>query len=231
MGELGAEVVLADIRAPGAGPAAERSGGQRWMALDLADEAQMRALIRTIMGDYGRLDVVVHSAALVGSSDLEGWGTEFGSQTVAAWDKAMRVNLTSAFVLAQATRKALAESGKGAIVLIASIYGLVGPDFRLYEGTDMHNPAAYGVSKAGLIHLTRYLATLLAPKIRVNALTPGGVWRDQPAAFVKRYEERTPMGRMATEEDLKGGLGYLATDLSAYVTGQNLVIDGGWTAW
>ena len=95
----------------------------------------------------------------------------------------------------------------------------------------MKHPAAYGASKAGLIQLARYFATILAPRIRVNAITPGGVWRNQSEKFHARYKQRTPLGRMATEEDLKGAVAYLASDLSRYVTGQNLIVDGGWTAW
>jgi NAD(P)-dependent dehydrogenase (short-subunit alcohol dehydrogenase family) len=95
----------------------------------------------------------------------------------------------------------------------------------------MANPAAYGVSKSGLLQLTRYLATTLGPSIRANAITPGGVWRNQPDAFHQRYVKRTPLARMATEEDMKGAAAYLASDLSRYVTGHNLVVDGGWTAW
>jgi len=95
----------------------------------------------------------------------------------------------------------------------------------------MGNPAAYSASKGGLIQLTRWLATTIAPDIRVNCISPGGVWRNQPDEFVKRYEAKTPLRRMATEEDLKGIIAYLASDLSTYVTGQNIVVDGGWTAW
>ena len=101
----------------------------------------------------------------------------------------------------------------------------------LYEGTAMGNPAAYGVSKGGLLQLMRYLSTVCAPKIRVNAISPGGVWRQQPEIFVERYVARTPLGRMAVEEDLKGAVAFLTSDLSSYVTGHNLVVDGGWTAW
>lgn len=131
----------------------------------------------------------------------------------------------------QAAQEALAASGHGSVVLFASMYGLVGPDMRLYDGTAMANPAGYGASKGGLLQLTRYLATTLGPHVRVNAISPGGVWRDQPQAFQQRYVARTPMGRMATEQDLKGAVAYLASDLSAYVTGHNLVVDGGWTSW
>mgnify|MGYP001558703928 FL=1 len=95
----------------------------------------------------------------------------------------------------------------------------------------MANPAGYGASKAGLLQLARHLATTLAPRIRVNAISPGGVWRGQPQAFHARYEARTPLKRMAVEEDVKGAVAYLASDLSAYVTGHNLLVDGGWTAW
>ncbi len=102
---------------------------------------------------------------------------------------------------------------------------------RLYENTSLGNAApAYG-AEGGLLQLTRWLATVMAPKVRVNAITPGGVWRNQPEPFVNRYMERTPMKRMGNEEDFKGAAAYLASDLSRYVTGQNLVVDGGWTAW
>ena len=125
----------------------------------------------------------------------------------------------------------LEVSGRGSVVWVSSIYGMVGPDMRLYEGLDMANPAAYAASKGGLIQLTRYLATVLAPRIRVNTVSPGGLSRNQPEAFQQRYIERTPLQRMGTEEDLVGVIGYLASDLSSYVTGVNIPVDGGWTAW
>jgi NAD(P)-dependent dehydrogenase (short-subunit alcohol dehydrogenase family) len=108
---------------------------------------------------------------------------------------------------------------------------MVGPDVGLYDGTQMGNPAAYAASKGGLLQLTRWLATVLAPGVRVNAISPGGVWRGQPEEFHQRYVARTPLRRMAREEDLKGAVAYLASDLSTYVTGHNLVVDGGWTVW
>jgi len=167
----------------------------------------------------------------VGTSKLEGWAVDISQQSVSAWDEALRVNLTSAFVVTQAAQPILARSGSGSVVLFSSIYGVTAPDFSLYEETGLHNPAAYGASKAGLLQLTRYLATAFAPAVRVNAISPGGVERGQPDTFVRRYAARTPLGRMATEEDLKGAVAYLASDLSRYVTGHNLVVDGGWTAW
>ncbi|MBT5470444.1 MAG: SDR family oxidoreductase, partial [Nitrospina sp.] len=102
---------------------------------------------------------------------------------------------------------------------------------NLYEGTSMSNPAAYGVSKGGLIQFTRWLATTIAPNVRVNAISPGGVFRNQPESFVRRYEAKTPLKRMAIEDDFRGVVAYLASDLSKYVTGQNFSVDGGWGAW
>jgi NAD(P)-dependent dehydrogenase (short-subunit alcohol dehydrogenase family) len=141
------------------------------------------------------------------------------------------VNLTSMFSMAQAFAPSLRRHGHGAIVTLGSIYAEVGVDLRLYQSTDLGSPAAYAASKGGLIQLTRWLATVLAPAIRVNAVSPGGVLRGQPEAFIRRYETRVPLGRMATEADLKGAVVYLASDAAAYVTGQNLLVDGGWTAW
>lgn len=220
--EMGATVVAAD-RAPARGARAS-------LVVDLRDEAATRALVPAVLEAHGRLDVLVHSAAYTGQTSMPGWSAPFAEQSVGAWDEAFRVNLTSAFVLAQAASAPLAASGSGAIVLISSIYGVVGPEFDLYAGTTMHNPVAYGASKGGLLQLTRYLSTALAPSVRVNAISPGGIARGQAASFVEKYNARVPLGRMGAEEDVKGAVAYLASDLSRYVTGVNLLVDGGWTA-
>lgn len=198
---------------------------------DLRDEAKTCQVTRKAISELGGLDILVHCAAYVGERKIPGWSVPFAKQTTAAWDDAMRVNLTSVFVLAKECQPPLAEAGRGSIILFSSIYGMVGPDFRMYEGTEMVNPIAYNASKGGLLQLTRYLATLFAPKIRVNAISPGGVARNYPAVFNERYRSKVPLGRQASEEDLKGAAVYLASDLSEYVTGHNLVVDGGWTAW
>lgn len=221
--ELGAAVAVCDL---GEGPE-----GATAIRCDLADEDSTREAVRGTVRALGGLDVLVHTAALVGQTELPGWSVPFEEQTVEAWDAALRVNLTSAFVLAHEARTALAESGHGSVILFGSTYGLVAPDLALYEGTAMSNPTAYGASKGGVLQLVRYLATTLAPAVRVNAISPGGVERGQPEAFQARYRARTPLRRMAVEEDLKGAVAYLASDLSAYVTGHDLVVDGGWTAW
>lgn len=201
------------------------------LVVDLSDEPSVRSAPSSILNRFGQLDILVNCAALVGTSELKGWTVAFSEQTSEAWRAALEINLTASFVLAQSCFRALKASGHGSVINIASTYGIVGPDMRLYNGTAMGNPAAYAAGKGGLLQLTRWLATVLAPAVRVNAISPGGIRRDQPQAFQGRYVARTPLGRMATEEDLKGAVAYLASDLSAYVTGHNLVVDGGWTAW
>jgi len=201
------------------------------LVIDLSDEKAVRSVPERVLDRFGRLDILVNCAALGGTSELKGWVTPFLEQSADTWRLALEVNLTAPFVLVQVCAEALAASGHGSVINIGSTYGVVGPDMRLYENTSMGNPAAYAASKGGLLQLTRWLATVLAPDVRVNAITPGGVWRDQPEAFHRRYVARTPLKRMASEEDLKGAVAYLASDLSAYVTGHNLVVDGGWTVW
>lgn len=234
--ELGARVALVDIDAAGCEEIAKTLRAIRPdtavpIVCDLADESAARGAVRQAAAALGGLDVLVHAAAWVGTTAAAGWTVPFDAQTVAAWDAAMRLNVTSAFVLVQEARAALERSGHGAVVLVSSIYGMIGPDPSLYEGTAMANPAGYGVSKGALLLLTRHLATVLAPRIRVNAISAGGIRRGQPEIFRHRYEARTPLARMGTEEDLTGAVAYLASDLSAYVTGHNLVVDGGWTTW
>ena len=234
--ELGASVAIMDMDA---GACEERvarltsEGDNKAVAIacDLKDEEDTRGAIRKTVDSLGGLDILVHCAAYVGTTMVPGWAVPFQEQSVDAWNAAMTVNLTSAFVMVQEAEEALAASAHGSVVFFGSTYGVVGPDMRLYDQTEMANPAGYAASKGGLIQLTRHLATLLAPKIRVNSITPGGVWRNQPEVFHERYVSRTPLGRMAKEEDFKGAVAFLASDLSAYMTGHNLVVDGGWTAW
>ena len=197
---------------------------------DLENEASRNYLIDKAIKSDKNLDILINNAAFVGESNLEGWVEDFDKQSLETWNRALEVNLTAPFHLSQAFTPLLRKNNNGSIINIASIYGMNAPDYSLYEGTNMGNPAGYSASKGGLIQLTSWLATTVSPDIRVNSVSPGGVWRNQPSKFVERYESRTPLGRMATEEDFKGVVAYLASDLSAYVTGQNIVVDGGWTA-
>jgi NAD(P)-dependent dehydrogenase (short-subunit alcohol dehydrogenase family) len=188
-------------------------------------------LIATVKSDGLGLSCLINNAAFVGSSNLQGWVSPFEEQTIETWRRGFEVNLTAAFHLSQSFAPELRASTHGNIINIASIYGELGPDWNLYEGTVMGNPAAYSASKGGLLQLTRWLATTMAPHIRANAISPGGVFRGQPDQFVDRYVAKTPLGRMATEDDLRGAVAYLATAMSRYVTGQTLRVGGGLSVW
>jgi len=201
------------------------------LACDLRDEVKTRQVVRQAIDQMDGLDILIHCAAFVGTTEVSGWAVPFEEQSVDAWNMAMQVNLTSAFIMAQEASPILSSSAHGSIILFSSIYGVVAPDMSLYDDTKMANPAGYNATKGGILQLTRYLSTVLAPGIRVNAISPGGVFRNQPEIFVNRYKKRTPLNRMATEEDLKGAVAYLASDMSCYVTGHNLIVDGGWTTW
>jgi NAD(P)-dependent dehydrogenase (short-subunit alcohol dehydrogenase family) len=229
--ELGAKVGILDRDAESCQASVDALGPMSYpLPCDLSDEAATRAAVRQAVDVMDGMDILIHCAAFVGTGQMPGWAVPFEKQSVAAWDAAWRVNATAAFVLAQEARESLSVSQRGSIIFFSSIYGMVGPDMSLYEGTEMSNPTGYGASKGALLQLTRYLSSLFAPTVRVNAISPGGVWRGQPESFRVRYEARTPLKRMAVEEDLKGAVAYLAGDMSSYVTGHDLVVDGGWTA-
>lgn len=236
LAELGANIAIVDMPASAGEEAAARLG-ESWpvksamFACDFEQPDAVADLPRRVRERFGRIDIIVNCAAFVGTSGLEGWAVPFGQQSPATWRRAIEVNLTAPFILVQAAAEDLAASGRGSVINVSSIYGLSGPDWRLYEGTSLGNPAAYAASKGGLIQMTRWLATTMAPRVRVNALAPGGVFRATPEPFLSRYVARTPLARMAREEDMKGAVAYLASDLSAYVTGQCIAVDGGWTAW
>ena len=197
--------------------------------VDLEDINSRNSAIKKVLQDSDNLNILINAAALVSANSLKGWATEFKDQSIETWDRAMSVNLSSVFHLTRDLAPLLSISGNGSIINIGSIYGVAAPDYSLYAGTNMGNPAAYAASKGGLIQLTRWLSTTLAKEIRVNSISPGGIFRDQPNEFVSKYEDRAPLGRMGTEEDFKGIIAYLSSDLSAYVTGQNILVDGGWT--
>jgi NAD(P)-dependent dehydrogenase (short-subunit alcohol dehydrogenase family) len=236
LAELGASIAVADLNLESCNAQVERIRRQ-WAVkcvavdCDLEQTERVRELPRRVKQELGRIDVIVNCAAFVGTSGLEGWAVPFEQQSDVTWRRALEVNLTAPFVLIQSAAEELRLSGHGSIVNVSSIYGLVGPDWRLYQGTKLGNPAAYAASKGALLQSTRWLATTLAPSVRVNAIAPGGVFRDTPEPFLSRYAARTPLGRMGREEDMKGAIGYLASDLSAYVTGQCIAVDGGWTVW
>lgn len=235
LAELGADLVLLDRSDTSLASLADETKitwdvDVRICHCDLESQGEREALNIKLLQE-GQLDILINNAAFVGTSGLQGWGVPFEQQSIDTWRRALEVNLTAVFHLCQGLAPLLRASGRGSIINIGSIYGEFGPDWELYEGTTMSNPAAYGASKGGLLQLTRWLATTMSPAVRVNAISPGGIARGQAQDFVKRYEKRTPLRRMATEDDFRGAVAFLATDMSAYVTGQNLSIDGGWGVW
>ena len=236
LAELGANVVVLDFDEDACRSEATRISeafGVKTEAIvvDLRDSEAIKAVPSFVDSAFGRLDIIVNAAALVGTADLTGWSVPFEDQGVEAWQLAQDINLLAPFVLVQACTPLLRQSDGASVINISSIYGAVGPDPSIYTGVTVPPPAAYAAAKGGLIQLTRWLATTLAPDVRVNSITPGGILRGQSEEFIQRYEAKAPLARMGTEEDVKGAVAYLASDMSNYVTGHNLVVDGGWTAW
>ena len=234
LAEQGADIVLVDR--PGSDFAAVTESLAAWnvqaqsIPCDLESDADRAQLVKQLL-NAPQLNILVNNAAFVGTSNLSGWVTAFEQQTTETWRRAIEVNLTAVFDLVKGLAPAMRRSPGASVINIGSIYGVCGPDYAIYEGTTAGNPAAYAASKGGLIQLTRWMATTLAPDVRVNAITPGGVFRNQPESLVTRYSARTPLGRMASEDDFRGAAAYLASDMSTYVTGHNLMVDGGWSVW
>lgn len=236
LAELGAAIALVDRHEEAVQKAAQNIVEQYatrciGIAMDLACEDEVRELPKRVAEQLDTLDILINNAGFVGTDKLTGWCVPFEEQSAATWRAATEVNMTAPFFLTQAAMPWLRAHKRGSVINIASIYAFLGPDMRLYDGTKMGNAAAYAASKGGLLQATRWLATVLAPDVRVNCMSPGGVWRNQPESFVQAYEKRTPMGRMAKEEDMQGIIAFLASDLSQYVTGQHIAVDGGWSVW
>jgi NAD(P)-dependent dehydrogenase (short-subunit alcohol dehydrogenase family) len=236
LAELGANLLLVDL--PGSDlNTLNKELIDRWQIdamsfhCNLESDSQRSDLIEKILPFTDDLNILINNAAFLGGNDLPGWAVDFEDQSIDSWRRALEVNLTASFDLCQGFYPKLKASRGSSIINVASIYGMLGPDWSLYSGTNMGNPAAYGASKGGLIQLTRWLATTIAPEVRVNAISPGGIFRNQENDFVRRYESKTPLKRMATEDDFRGIIAFLASDLSRYVTGQVFSVDGGWTAW
>ena len=194
------------------------------LALDQGDEESVHRFQQGLKSRLGQLDVLVNGAIHRQGGDIEGTSTS-------DWEATSRVNSKGLFAVTKACLELMVEQGSGSIINIASIYGVVGPDFAIYGDTGMTTPAFYAYDKGGMISFTRYLACLYGPAgIRVNCISPGGLYTNQPEEFVTNYRSRTPLGRMATVDDIKGAVVFLAAEASAFVTGINLLVDGGWTA-
>ena len=198
--------------------------------LDLNVKKSIISMVRKIYSKYSKIDVLVNNAAYQGDINLR--KTNFENFPLESWNKALAINLTGIFLACQEVGKIMSEQGDGNIINIASTYGIVAPDQRIYGDSGENAAAFYSASKGAVINLTRYLASYWQGSgIRVNTLSPGGVQRDQDPTFIEKYSERTMLGRMANKDEYIGSLLFLASDASSYMTGSNLVIDGGWTAW
>jgi 2-deoxy-D-gluconate 3-dehydrogenase len=245
LAEAGAAVAVVDLNASAAQAEADSltNNGYKALALptDITQPESVRAAVEKVLAAFGRIDILVNSAALDPKFDPDAVNKgimpgAFEDYPLDLWNSALNVNLTGMLLMTQACVKPMIEQGqKGSIINICSTYGLNGPDQRIYvkEGKRVaFKPVYYTVTKAGVMGFTKYLAAYYAgTEIRVNALTPGGVFNNHEDYFVKNYSAKTILGRMAKKDEMNGALLFLASDASSYMTGNNVVVDGGWTAW
>src|SRR5687767_723963 len=246
LAEAGAAIVVADLNMELANKTVKRLADSGYSAfafsLDVTRLESTRELVAETKKLFGRLDILVNSAALDPKFDPDAAAKgiapgAFEDYPLDQWNAALNVNLTGMFLVTQAcVKQMIAQGKKGSIINICSTYGLNGPDQRIYRKADGSQPAFkpvyYTVTKAGVLGFTKYLsAYYMETEIRVNALTPGGVFNAHDETFVKNYAAKTILGRMARKDEMNGALLFLASDASSYMTGNNLVVDGGWTAW
>jgi 2-deoxy-D-gluconate 3-dehydrogenase len=242
LAEAGATVYCADLNFEAADQAAKKLAGMgldvRGIQLDVTSAESTEMVVEKIVKESNSVDILVNSAALDPKFDpthAQTSNNAFETYSLKSWQDAVNVNLTGPFLVTQAVSRQMVKQGKGSIINICSTYGLGGPDQRIYEKPGkpkVFKPVYYTVTKAGILGFTKYLATYYAnTEIRVNALTPGGVFNNNDELFVKNYSARTVLGRMARQDEMNGALLFLASDASSYMTGGNLVVDGGWTAW
>jgi len=245
LAEAGAAVAVVDLNANAAAKVADgltQSGfNTKGIPTDITQPDSVNAMVDSVLKAFGRLDILVNSAALDPKFDPDAAAKgiapgAFEDYPLADWNAALNVNLTGMFLVTQACVKQMnAQGKKGSIINICSTYGLNGPDQRIYikDGKRVaFKPVYYTTTKAGVMGFTKYLAAYYAgTEIRVNALTPGGVFNNHEEYFVANYSAKTILGRMAKKDEMSGALLFLASDASSYMTGNNVIVDGGWTAW
>jgi len=242
LAEFGANVAVIDINAKAAKDVAEELDGRYHVksigiGCDITRPDSVKKMLEQVISVWGNIHIL-HNNAAGKSNDLDAFFAPFEEYSLKQWREIMAVNIDGMFLVAQAVGKHMIEHGEGgSIIQTSSIYGVVAPDQRIYEGSfylgrSINTPAVYSTSKAAVIGLTKYLAAYWADKsIRVNTLTPGGVESGQNETFKQSYSARIPLGRMANADEMVAALIYLASDASSYVTGQNIIVDGGLTAW
>lgn len=239
LASAGANVVVADINGDAAKEfAAELGHTHLGLKLDVTDKAAVEAARDQILNQYGAIDILVNNAAINDMFENPAMAKElsaFENYPLDAFQKSLDVNVTGVFLCSQVFGTVMAENEGGSIINIASTYGMVGPDQKIYRNEcgeqTFYKSAAYPVTKGAIINFTRFLAAYWGNKaVRVNTLSPGGVENGQNEYFINNYSDKTLLGRMAKASDYQGALIFLASDASAYMTGANLVVDGGWTA-
>lgn len=200
---------------------------EHFYSCDLTQEQPVKELVGKIIKNHGRIDGLVNNAY----PRTKDWGLKFENIPFHSWRENVDIQLNAYFLMSQEVLKVMQLNSEASIVNIASIYGMIGPDFSVYDETEMTMPAAYSAIKGGLINLTRYLAAYYGPRgIRINCVSPGGIFNGQPESFVTRYEAKTPLRRMGTPDDISPSVSFLLSTDAKYITGQNLAVDGGWTA-
>jgi NAD(P)-dependent dehydrogenase (short-subunit alcohol dehydrogenase family) len=242
LAEAGAYVAVVDVQGEKAQESAQALS-KRYktraigLGCDVSEPESVQAMVAKVVKEFGRINIL-HNNAAGKSDDLSAFFAPFEEYSLDQWRKIMAVNLDGMFLVAQAVGKQMVAQHKGgSIIQTSSIYGVMAPDHRIYDGSfylgrQINTPAVYTASKAAVIGLTKHLATYWADKgIRVNTLTPGGTESGQNEEFKRRYSARIPLGRMANAPELVGALLYLASDASSYVTGQNIIVDGGLECW
>ena len=239
LAEAGANVVVADLDGEAAGTFADYLGEQHLgLGLDVTDKSSVQEAAEQIIQRFGRVDILVNNAAINDRFENPAMAKElsaFENYPLDAFQLSIDVNITGVFLCSQVFGSLMAAQGSGSIINIASTYGMVGPDQAIYCDDDgeqtFYKSAAYPVTKGAVLNFTRFLAAYWGRKgVRVNTLSPGGVEHHQEQFFVRNYSAKTLLGRMATAEDYQGALVFLASEASKYMTGANLVVDGGWTA-
>ena len=233
LAERGAKVAIFDIAADEVD-----DEGARSFRVDVTDRDAIERATDEVTEAWGVPHVLVNAAALDSPPDAPAQEVgPFEHYPIASFDQVMAVNVKGTLLACQVIGSRMADEGRGSIVNVSSVYGMLSPvqelyDFRREKGEEFFKPVAYSVSKSALYNLTRYLATYWAKKgVRVNTLTLAGVWNDQPKEFLDAYAARMPVGRMADVSEVVGPVVFLASDASSYVTGANVVADGGWSAW
>ena len=200
---------------------------KKLLFFDITSEKSINNGINKILSHYGKICGLVNNAY----PRTIDWGNKFEDIQTSSWKKNIDFQLSSHFITSKKTLEIMKLQGYGSIVNISSIYGIVGNDFSLYEDYNGTSPAAYSAIKGGIINFTRYLASYFGKdNIRINCVSPGGIKDDQPLSFINKYEEKVPLRRMAKPSDISPGVSFLLSDESKYITGHNLIIDGGWTS-